>query len=300
MRPERDAGAGERCGQSGQFGEKLQHFGAGCSVERIDGPFCGLEAFCPRPVREQDLVPIEEEMDIGDAVLGAFAGHARQVQQMLGGNKHLILGEVEFCQRAVDENPVLRRDDESGLGSCPEQRPRGDADRLQRRACQEFHARKPALADPAQGLKAVIPCPDQIAGAKGFDRDRALGGKDLGPGGEADDDEAFDVREAERADDRDAVRAEEGDCSVLGVQRIIGQVDPAPAEAGDVDRQRVLIGSTNSAVDDLGPGDVIGEAGEIDEELVLVVATEQLVAAGAAIEDVLPGVAVEGVVVGTA
>ena len=92
----------------GTLWEYLQDLVAHFSLHRVQRPPWGLEAFSPDPVRLHDLVPLEEDVDVGDPVLEQNPRRLRLPDKVLGQNQHLVRAEQQFRPRAGDKNPVLR------------------------------------------------------------------------------------------------------------------------------------------------------------------------------------------------
>lgn len=152
---------------------------------------------------------------------------------------------------------MLGRDQHRPLRPGSPKRPRSDAHGLQMRIGHQVMTGQSALSHPAQGLHTVVTRQHHRTRAQVFDGDRSGFGHDLRAGSEADDDDTLDIEEVQRADDGDTVRPVEDKRAVFAVQGVVVDVEPRPAEAGDVDGQAVVVSPAVAAVDQFTKGNIV-------------------------------------------
>ena len=121
---------------------------------------------------------VEKQVVVVDRT--AFAHPDRAVvDQVLGRDQHLVLAEQKFGHVVAHQDPMLRRQNQRFMKAHGAA---FDHDRGESAGC--FHV---PMADPANGLQAVVAGLDHVTDAQVLNRDLAPVGADAGALGKAGD-----------------------------------------------------------------------------------------------------------------
>ena len=167
------AGAGG-AGHRDEFGEEGFDLGPRGGGDGFQCLGAGIEAFGDGAVGEDQFVSVEQEMVVVDAFRQG-AGDARQADEVLGGDQHLVGLRDAFGEGGAQAQAVLGRYEQ---GAVVVQDAFGDAD-----GGMGAVARHGAGPDPEQRLAPVVHRLDAVAGVQILDRDGAAVGEDAGAGG---------------------------------------------------------------------------------------------------------------------
>ena len=85
--------------------EQILDLAPGRVIQSVQRPLRRSETLGPGPVGTDDLMPVEQEVQIGDPA-GHHLIHARQKRQMRRRNQHLTLAKQHFRPRPDEQPPV--------------------------------------------------------------------------------------------------------------------------------------------------------------------------------------------------
>lgn len=152
----------------GKFGEQFQNFATLRIAEAVQRIIPWVERLGPRAVGQHHLVPGAEEMDIGDAKRLHRPDQAA-VDDVLGGDEHLVLLVVEHGAVVGDEEAVVRADLHVAFGQTVAETALRDQDGPKVRGHGKLPVVERPLAGPADFLNAVVARDDAIADGKLLD-----------------------------------------------------------------------------------------------------------------------------------
>ena len=90
-----------------QFGEQPKYFIALLLFDTGKGIVTGLKALAPGAIRQDHLMVVEHQMDIGQ-ITGLNCINPRPAGQMFGRDQHFAVLEIKRALIADDQNPVVR------------------------------------------------------------------------------------------------------------------------------------------------------------------------------------------------
>lgn len=170
-----------------KFGEQVQNFAPCLASHRFQRLGAREHRFGFGTVRDDDRMAIQQKVEILD--LGHVAGEVDAVnfQQLLGGDQNLVGAEHALRDPGPDQNPMLGRHDQIGMGLARAQGARGNPDRTQMRCRGQRIGAFDGAADPDDRLQITLGRQNAIADAQILDADRPGRGLDHGPTREARD-----------------------------------------------------------------------------------------------------------------
>src|SRR6056297_2255088 len=273
-----------------QLGEEIVDLVALRVAHAIHDLLTGLEAFGPSPVRQNNLMLVEHEVDIAHpaGLDRVDAVHARQV---LGRGQNLTLIEVQRAAVVVDQHAVLRADHHVTLRQAAAQRSGADQNRLEVGRLAQFLTGQIPAPDPADFLQPVVAGDHPVTDlqlfhqALAFRRGNHRARRETG-------DHILDFGKAQRPRNRSVAVQElnRTRCRVaIGIQGFTDH--PKRSKTGQVQRVKVI--AAGATIDHVtGPG---------IRECITVIATRKGVTAGTpAKHGIIPGTAIDHIVVGTA